>query len=93
MAGEKVCVSCRPLFLFASSSLPLYLACVVCLRVNCEQAIEIGRIVERSLRESRAIETEGLCTMAGEKVSFEPVPAFPSLCSSFALPRSLSLCG
>ena len=79
MAGEKVCVSCRPLFLFASSSLPLYLARVVCLRVDCEQAIELGRFVERSLRESRAIETEGLCIMAGEKVCFSFRLLFMSL--------------
>eukprot|EP01134_Creolimax_fragrantissima_P001969 CFRG1969T1 len=33
-----------------------------------ELAIEIGRVVERGLRDSRAIETEGLCIVAGEKV-------------------------
>ncbi len=31
--------------------------------------IELTRIIERCLRESRVIETEGLCIIAGEKVS------------------------
>lgn len=30
--------------------------------------VEIGRIIERGFRESRAIETEGLCIVAGKKV-------------------------
>eukprot|EP01119_Soliformovum_irregulare_P018220 TRINITY_DN5540_c0_g1_i2.p1 TRINITY_DN5540_c0_g1~~TRINITY_DN5540_c0_g1_i2.p1 ORF type:complete len:465 (-),score=146.93 TRINITY_DN5540_c0_g1_i2:304-1530(-) len=33
-----------------------------------EAAIELGRIVERGLRESRAIDSEALCLIAGEKV-------------------------
>ena len=33
-----------------------------------EFAIELGRVVERGLRESRAIDTEALCLVAGEKV-------------------------
>ncbi|KAL6046303.1 3'-5'-exoribonuclease [Balamuthia mandrillaris] len=33
-----------------------------------EGAIELGRIVERGLRESRAIDTEALCIKAGESV-------------------------
>jgi len=33
-----------------------------------EYAIELGRVVERGLRESRAIDTEALCIVAGEKV-------------------------
>jgi exosome complex component RRP45 len=38
-----------------------------------ELAVEIGRVVERGLRESRAIETEGLCIVAGEKVRRLPL--------------------
>lgn len=37
----------------------------------CRQSafgIELGRVVERGLRESRAIDTEALCIVAGEKV-------------------------
>src|SRR4051794_24668796 len=30
--------------------------------------VELGRVVERGLRESRAIDTEALCIVAGEKV-------------------------
>jgi len=33
-----------------------------------EFAIELGRVVERGLRESRAIDAEALCIVAGEKV-------------------------
>lgn len=33
-----------------------------------EGAIELGRVVERGLRESRAIDTEALCIVAGEMV-------------------------
>lgn len=33
-----------------------------------ESAIELGRIVERGLRESKAIDTEALCIVAGVKV-------------------------
>eukprot|EP00124_Ichthyophonus_hoferi_P000940 Ihof_evm1s41 gene=Ihof_evmTU1s41 len=33
-----------------------------------ELAIEIGRIIERGFRDSRAVETEGLCIVAGKKV-------------------------
>eukprot|EP01128_Nolandella_sp_AFSM9_P012875 TRINITY_DN9711_c0_g1_i1.p1 TRINITY_DN9711_c0_g1~~TRINITY_DN9711_c0_g1_i1.p1 ORF type:complete len:433 (+),score=123.16 TRINITY_DN9711_c0_g1_i1:107-1300(+) len=32
------------------------------------EGIELGRIIERGLRESRAIDTEALCIVAGEKV-------------------------
>lgn len=34
-------------------------------------AIEVARIIERSLKDSKAIDTEALCILAGEKV-FEP---------------------
>jgi exosome complex component RRP45 len=30
--------------------------------------VEVGRVVERGLRESRAIDTEALCIVAGQKV-------------------------
>lgn len=30
--------------------------------------VELGRIVERGLRDSRAVDTEALCIVAGEKV-------------------------
>eukprot|EP01104_Vermistella_antarctica_P015412 TRINITY_DN5062_c0_g1_i1.p1 TRINITY_DN5062_c0_g1~~TRINITY_DN5062_c0_g1_i1.p1 ORF type:complete len:444 (+),score=169.41 TRINITY_DN5062_c0_g1_i1:142-1473(+) len=33
-----------------------------------EQALEVGRVIERALRESRAIDTEALCIVANEKV-------------------------
>jgi len=33
-----------------------------------EYAIELGRVIERGLRESRAIDTEALCIRSGEKV-------------------------
>ena len=33
-----------------------------------EAAIELARLIERSLRESRAIDTEALCVLAGRKV-------------------------
>eukprot|EP01130_Rhizamoeba_saxonica_P016527 TRINITY_DN765_c0_g1_i3.p2 TRINITY_DN765_c0_g1~~TRINITY_DN765_c0_g1_i3.p2 ORF type:complete len:377 (-),score=102.55 TRINITY_DN765_c0_g1_i3:2002-3132(-) len=33
-----------------------------------EYGVELGRIIERGLRESRAIDTEGLCIVANEKV-------------------------
>eukprot|EP01102_Stenamoeba_stenopodia_P008509 TRINITY_DN2452_c0_g1_i1.p1 TRINITY_DN2452_c0_g1~~TRINITY_DN2452_c0_g1_i1.p1 ORF type:complete len:445 (-),score=155.29 TRINITY_DN2452_c0_g1_i1:29-1363(-) len=33
-----------------------------------EAAIELGRVVERALRESRAIDTEALCIIAGQQV-------------------------
>lgn len=33
-----------------------------------EEAVEVGRLIERSLRDSRAIDTEALCIRAGEKV-------------------------
>lgn len=33
-----------------------------------ESAIELGRIVERGLRESKAIDSEALCIVAGVKV-------------------------
>eukprot|EP00741_Cyanophora_paradoxa_P014290 tig00020780_g13782.t1 len=33
-----------------------------------EFAVELGRIIERGLREARAIDTEGLCIVAGKKV-------------------------
>lgn len=42
-----------------------------------ELAIEVGRAVERGLRESRAIETEGLCIVAGEKVQYTIIGASP----------------
>jgi len=32
------------------------------------QAVELGRILERSLRDSRALDTEALCIVAGQKV-------------------------
>lgn len=35
-----------------------------------EVAIELGRIIERGLRESKAIDTEALCIISGEKVEF-----------------------
>lgn len=35
-----------------------------------ESAIELGRIVERGLRESKAIDTEALCIVAGVKVRY-----------------------
>lgn len=31
-------------------------------------AVELGRIIERNLRDSRAVDTEGLCIVAGTKV-------------------------
>ena len=31
-------------------------------------SVELGRVVERALKDSRAIDTEALCIMAGEKV-------------------------
>ncbi len=40
-----------------------------------EAAIELGRVVERGLRESKAIDTEALCILSGTKA-----PALP-LCS------------
>ena len=33
-----------------------------------EEAIELGRIVERGIKDSRALDTEALCIIAGEKV-------------------------
>lgn len=33
-----------------------------------EEAVEVGRLIERSLRDSRAIDTEALCIRAGEQV-------------------------
>jgi len=33
-----------------------------------ESAIELVRVIERGLRESRAVDTEALCIVAGEKV-------------------------
>jgi len=33
-------------------------------------AIELMRVIERGLRESRAIDTEALCIIAGQKVRF-----------------------
>lgn len=33
-----------------------------------EEAVEVGRLIERSLKESRAIDTEALCIRAGEQV-------------------------
>lgn len=34
-----------------------------------EAAVEVGRVIERGLRESRAIDSEALCILAGEKVT------------------------
>ncbi|KAF8092392.1 hypothetical protein N665_0415s0012 [Sinapis alba] len=33
-----------------------------------ESAVELGRIIDRGLRESRAVDTESLCVLAGKKV-------------------------
>ncbi|KAL0805848.1 exosome complex component RRP45A isoform X2 [Brassica napus] len=33
-----------------------------------EYAVELGRIIDRGLRESRAVDTESLCVLAGKKV-------------------------
>ncbi len=33
-----------------------------------DRAVEIGRIVEKSIRESKAVDTESLCIVPGEKV-------------------------
>ncbi len=33
-----------------------------------EDAIEIGRLVERALKQSRAVDVEALCVLAGRKV-------------------------
>ncbi len=33
-----------------------------------EDAIELGRLIERGLRESKAIDQEALCVLAGRKV-------------------------
>ena len=41
------------------------------LMVTCRpssQATEIGRTLERCFKESRAVDTESLCIIAGEKV-------------------------
>lgn len=42
------------------------LTCPICSR--SEEEVLISRIVEKALRRSRAIDTEGLCIVAGEKV-------------------------
>ena len=34
-------------------------------------AVEISRILERSQKESRAVDTESLCIIAGQKVTIE----------------------
>lgn len=36
-----------------------------------DAAVELGRMMERNLRESRAVDTEGLCIVAGVKVRSE----------------------
>lgn len=36
-------------------------------------ATEVARMLERCLKESRAIDTESLCIIAGEKVRFKPL--------------------
>jgi exosome complex component RRP45 len=41
---------------------------IINLKSPTETAIELGRVLERGLRESRAIDTEALCIIAGEKV-------------------------
>ena len=35
-----------------------------------DQGVEITRILERCIKESRCVDTESLCIMAGVKVSF-----------------------
>jgi hypothetical protein len=37
---------------------------------SSERAVEVMRIVEKSIRESRAVDTEALCIIPGEKVHF-----------------------
>lgn len=37
-------------------------------RWGSDRAIEVGRIVEKSIRESKAVDTEALCIVPGEKV-------------------------
>lgn len=44
----------------------IMLTCPICSR--SEEEVLISRIVEKALRRSRAIDTEGLCIVAGEKV-------------------------
>ena len=38
-----------------------------------EAAIEVGRLVERGLRESAAVDQEALCVLAGRKVCVPPI--------------------
>jgi exosome complex RNA-binding protein Rrp42 (RNase PH superfamily) len=35
-----------------------------------EEEVLISRTIEKALRRSRAVDTEGLCIVAGEKVSY-----------------------
>ena len=45
----------------------IFILIVLCISQSA-YSVELGRVVERGLRESRAIDTEALCIVAGEKV-------------------------
>ncbi len=53
-----------------------------------EAAIELARLVERSLRETRAIDQEALCVLAGRKVGVKQPLGSAVLCQV----ESLALC-
>jgi hypothetical protein len=45
-----------------------------------DRAVEVGRIVEKSIRESRAVDTEALCVVPGEKVRLGTQAELFALC-------------
>jgi exosome complex RNA-binding protein Rrp42 (RNase PH superfamily) len=57
-----------------------------------EDAIELGRIIERSLRQSHAIDPEALCVLAGRKVGASPPGSHHLCCLVLSVPRSIHHC-
>lgn len=62
------------------------------------QGTEVSRTLERCLKESRAIDTESLCIIAGEKVRsiyLQMIPPIPPLSHphTLSLPNSCCRCG
>jgi exosome complex RNA-binding protein Rrp42 (RNase PH superfamily) len=47
---------------------PLKFAYTIQLCSSSEEEVLISRTIEKALRRSRAVDTEGLCIVAGEKV-------------------------
>lgn len=51
-----------------------FIYCVLLISIcysRSEEEVLVSRIIEKALRRSRAIDTEGLCIVAGEKVNFD----------------------